>query len=94
MEKLGNMQDHPENPTVEYVKNLTEPTDRFLCKLSDNWADFKFRGFKIREMTQNITLVDVPDEESDHDPKFTEELEEDPSKRMIKYHLGPDFLQL
>ena len=45
-------------------------------------------------MTQNITLVDVPDEEQDHDPAFANELEEDPSKRMIKYHLGPDFLHL
>ena len=88
------MQVHPEIVSVDYVKNLQDPTDRFLCKLSDNWAQFKFRGFKIREMTQNITLVDVPDEEQDHDPAFASELEEDPSKRMIKYHLGPDFLHL
>ena len=42
-------------------------------------------------MISNITLVEVPDDEVDN-----EDLEDsdDPSKRMIKYHLGPDFLYL
>ena len=66
MVEVGNtQQEHPENPTVEYVKQLSNPTDRFLCKLSDNWAVFRFRGFKIRDMVSNITLVEVPDDEEE-----------------------------
>ena len=55
------VQNHPEDITVDYVANLTEPTDRFLCKLSDNWPDFKFGAFKIRDCVSKITLVDVPE---------------------------------
>ena len=54
-------QSHPDKITVEYVKNLKVPTNRFLCKLSDNWTKFRFGGFKIRDMVSKITLVDVPD---------------------------------
>ena len=83
---------HPatDEVTVDYVSNLTEPTDKFLCKLSDNWPKFKFAGFKIRDCVSNITLVDVP--ESDVDEEATDE--DGPDKRVIKYHLGPQFLQL
>ena len=65
VEIAGKTQEHPAEPTIEYVKSLTEPTDRFLCKLSDNWAKFRFRGFKIRDMISNITLVEVPDDEEE-----------------------------
>ena len=30
-------QKHPDVITPEYVSQLTRPTDKFLCKLSDNW---------------------------------------------------------
>jgi len=43
-------------------------------------------------MVSNITLVEVPDD--DEDLNVDNEFDEDPSKRLIKYHLGPDFLQL
>ena len=54
-------QSHPDIITAEYVMNLQEPTDRFLCKLVDNWPKFKFGGFKIRDMVSKLTLVDVPE---------------------------------
>ena len=66
-----------------------EPTDRFLCKLSDNWPKFKFGGLKIRDCVSKLTLVDVPEQE---DADVSDE--DDPSTRVIKYHLGPDFLKL
>ena len=81
----------PSDVTPEYVKTLKAPTDRFLCKLTDNWAKFRFRGFKIRDMISNITLVEVPDDDIENEDLSDED---DPSKRMIKYHLGPDFLYL
>ena len=69
---------------------LTDPTNVFLCKLVDNVPKFKFGGFKIRDCLSNITLVEVPDQEVDNDVSD----EDDPSTRVIKYHLGPDFLRL
>ena len=77
--------------TPDYVKQLTGPTDKFLCKLTDNWAKFRFRGFKIRDMVSNITLVEVPDDDIENEQLSDDD---DPTKRMIKYHLGPDFLYL
>ena len=77
--------------TAELVKTLTTPTDKFLCKISDNWPSLKFGGFKIRDMISGLTLVEVQDEDVDNDSiKDTD----DPSTRVIKYHLGPDFLRL
>ena len=83
-------QEHPEHVTSEYVKNLRNPTDQFLCKLSDNWAKFKFGGFKIRDMISKIVLVEV--EESDQDQSLSDL--DNPETRVIKYHLGPQFLNL
>jgi protein unc-119 len=46
-------------------------------------------------MTSNIELVNVPDDPEDLNVEnYDKSLDEDPSKRMIKYHLGPDFLEL
>ena len=41
-------------------------------------------------MVSKITLVDVPDQDVDNDISDLD----DPSIRVIKYHLGPDFLEL
>ena len=43
-------------------------------------------------MISNITLVDVPAEEITSEQMLSDM--DDPSKRLIKYHLGPDFLHL
>ena len=51
-----------------------------------------FKGFRIRDMISNITLVDVPIDEIENDQALNEA--DDPSKRLIKYHFGPDFLHL
>ena len=73
------------------MKSLNQPTDQFLCKLSDNWANLKFGGFKIRDMLSGITLVEVQDDDIDNESVTDSD---DPSTRVIKYHLGPDFLRL
>ena len=83
--------DISEGPTPDFVKSLDKPAEKFLCKLSDNWAQFKFKGFRIRDMVSNITLVDVPEDDVEND-NLNED--DDPTKRLIKYHLGPDFLEL
>ena len=78
-------------PTPDDIRALDRPADNFLCKLSDNWARFKFKGFKIRDIVSNITLVEVPEDDVEND-NWDEA--DDPTKRLIKYHLGPDFLEL
>ena len=84
--------DIPEVITPEFVQGLKGPTNRFLCKLSDNTPKFAFKGFKIRDIPSNITLVDVPADEIENEEELNED--DDPTKRLIKYHLGPDFLRL
>eukprot|EP00351_Strombidinopsis_sp_SopsisLIS2011_P006011 CAMPEP_0116878378 /NCGR_PEP_ID=MMETSP0463-20121206/10126_1 /TAXON_ID=181622 /ORGANISM="Strombidinopsis sp, Strain SopsisLIS2011" /LENGTH=126 /DNA_ID=CAMNT_0004526535 /DNA_START=138 /DNA_END=518 /DNA_ORIENTATION=- len=42
-------------------------------------------------MVSNITLVEVEESEVDNDNLSDED---DPSTRVVKYHLGPDFLRL
>ena len=51
-----------------------------------------FKGFRIRDMVSNITLVDVPIDDIEENQNLNEA--DDPSKRLIKYHFGPDFLHL
>merc|ERR1712060_1038718 len=82
----------PEDITPEYVRSLTAPTDQFLCRLSDNTPRLKFKGFRIRDMISNLTLVDVPNEDMTDEELLSDN--DDPTKRLIKYHLGPDFLHL
>ena len=82
----------PIDVSPEYVRSLTAPTDQFLCRLTENWPQLKFKGFKIRDMISNITLVDVPVDEIESEDNLTDA--DDPTKRLIKYHFGPDFLHL
>ena len=82
----------PSEVTPDYVRSLTAPTDQFLCRLADNWPKLKFKGFRIRDMISNITLVDVPVDEIESEENLNEA--DDPTKRLIKYHFGPDFLRL
>ena len=42
-------------------------------------------------MVSNIVLVDVPEDDVENE-NLSED--DDPTKRLIKYHLGPDFLEL
>jgi len=82
----------PDDVTTDYVRSLTGPTSGFLCRLADNTPKMQFKGFKIRDMISNITLVDVPIEELESEEDLSEA--DDPTKRLIKYHFGPDFLRL
>lgn len=78
-------------PHPDYIRSLTEPTEKFLCSLKDNTFNIKFGAFRIRDMVSGFTLVDV--QESDLDSTITEEMD-DPKIRLLKYHFGPDFLTL
>jgi hypothetical protein len=80
----------PDVVTPDFVRSLTAPTDQFLCRLADNSPKLQFKGFRIRDMVSNITLVDVPIDDIEDDSNLNEA--DDPTKRLIKYHFGPDFL--
>ena len=51
----------------------------------------KFGAFRIRDMDSGLTLIDVKEEDLDTEV-LSEEM--DPSMRLLKYHFGPDFLEL
>ena len=73
----------------EYVSALCEATDRFLCPLSANIYGIEFVYFKVRDLESGMVLFEVQNEEDE-----LHEVIEDDSIRTIKYHLGPDFLNL
>jgi hypothetical protein len=76
--------------TIEYVKSLTSPAEKFLCSLSDNIYDIKFLSFRVRDLDSGFVLFEVEDNEENNE---TSEPVSD-ENRVIKYHLGPDFLEL
>ena len=84
--------------SVAEVLKLTEPTTKFMCKLSDNIYGVKFGAFKIRDMESGFVIVDIREEDrpSDEDEKTLEGMtpEEEISVRTVRYHLGPEFLEL
>ena len=79
-----------EEITPDYVTSLTEATDRFLCPLSANIYGIEFVYFKVRDLESGTVLFEVVNEDED---QASEPIEDD-SLRTIKYHLGPDFLNL
>ena len=90
--------------TPEIVREFKEFTPKFLCTRDANTYKIKFKRFKLRDLDTDFVLFDVsddsPDGENDIDNnENTEEnnkIDEDifKSPRTIRYHLGPDFLDL
>lgn len=74
----------------EGVRKLTKFTDSFFCKIKDNIFDIKFVNFRVRDLDSGFVLFEVKDEGE----KETEIVEVEDDLRIIKYHLGPDFLDL
>ena len=82
-----------EKITAEYIKSLNDFTDTFLCELSDNTYKIRFLRFSVRDMDSGYVLFEVADEEGVQNPIEIEQ-ESDNSSRTMKYHLGPEFLEL
>lgn len=83
-----------EKITVDYIKSLNTVTNKFLCQLKDNIYNIKFKEFSVRDMDSGYVLFEVNDEEVENN--LNGELEEniDDTSRCMKYHLGPEFLDL
>jgi hypothetical protein len=76
------------------ARKLTKYTDKFMCNLSDNTYKIKFLLFKVRDLESNQVLFEVASDTNDEETEQTTETVEDDEKRIIKYHLGPEFLDL
>jgi hypothetical protein len=84
----------PINP--EYARNLTDFTDNFLCELKDNVYNIKFLKFRVRDMDSGYVLFEVCDEEDKSEDMNGTEIDSENANtsRTIRYHLGPEFLEL
>jgi len=82
-----------EKITIEYVRNLNKFTDNFLCDLKDNIYNIKFREFGVRDLDTGYILFEVTEEENiENNGEIEEEICD--ISRCMKYHLGPEFLDL
>ena len=86
--------------TPDVVRSYTQFTPKFLCGLDANIYNIKFKRFKVRDIESDFVLFDVSDDSNENDTEAqtqqTENEETDiyKSPRLIRYHLGPDFLDL
>jgi hypothetical protein len=87
------MDNKADNISPDYVKNIGEYTDKFLCELRDNTYNIKFLKFTVRDLESGFILFEVADEEALENPNIVQE-ETDDVSRSMKYHLGPEFLEL
>lgn len=89
-----------DNITPEIVREYKEFTPKFLCGLKANTFNIRFRKFKVRDMDSGYVLFEVSDDSPDapdkNQPDIIEPKDEpiESSPRTIRYHLGPDFLDL
>lgn len=88
-----------ETITPDTVRQFKAPTDKFLCSPSANIYNIKFKKFKMRDLDSEFVLFEVEDDspEQTEEDKAKEEKqpeEIDDKARTIRYHLGPDFLEL
>ena len=96
-----------EKITPDVVRSYTGFTPKFLCGMSSNIYNIRFKRFKVRDIETDFVLFDVSDdsEDSNNNENMPEELKDEnlkkiedediyKSPRMIRYHLGPDFLDL
>ena len=90
-----------DNITPEYVKSLNDFTHKFLCKVSDNKYKIRFLRFSVRDIDSGYVLFEVEDEEGMQNPhpitsefESNEDKSDENSTRTMKYHLGPEFLEL
>jgi hypothetical protein len=85
--------------TPEHVLDLQEATADFLCPITANTYCIDFVYFRIRDLDTNQVLVEVARDEDEESKEETVKAEEEipdqpPASRTIRYHFGPDFLQL
>lgn len=91
-----------ETITPDIARNYQGYTDKFLCEKSANIYYIKFRKFRVRDMDSDFVLFEVSDDsasdelspENQTQPEEIDQSVNDNNTRTIRYHLGPDFLEL
>ena len=94
--------------TPDVVRDYKQFTPKFLCSLDANIYNILFRKFRIRDIESDIVLFEVgddsdinPEDTDEEEENRNEEIEKAKieeekniykSKRMIRFRLGPDFL--
>jgi hypothetical protein len=81
----------PEQITPEYVIQLTQASDYFLCPNSANVYQVDFIAFKIRNLDDGQVLFEVA--KAPEDIGIFEQ-DGDDSARSIAYNFGPHFLDI
>lgn len=81
-----------ENVTPHFVRKLSHYTEDFLCKVSENIFHIRFLKFRVRDLDSETVLFEVEDEKTDEMEKTS--LAEIDENRLIRYHLGPEFLDI
>ena len=82
-----------EKITVEYIKSLTSVTNKFLCQVKDNIYNIKFKQLLVRDLDSGFILFEVNDEENiENNGEMEDDIND--NSRCMKYHLGPEFLDL
>lgn len=79
------------NITLDEVRKFPTYTDKFYCKLSDNIYNIRFVNFRVRDLDSDFVLFEVKDESTEENV-IPDDI--DDNLRIIRYHLGPDFLDL
>lgn len=82
-----------DNVTPDYVRKLEGYTDTFLCSTSANIYKIRFTKFRVRDLDSGSVLFEVEEEKNEETEKNSAQAESD-EDRLIRYHLGPDFLDL
>lgn len=77
--------------TPEEALQLTGPTPTFFGPIVDKQYGIKFGAFRMRDIESGIVLFDIEAEDRD---EVVEESSLSDEDKTIKYHFGPDFLEL
>jgi len=84
-----------DNITPDYVLKLNKYSDNFLCGIDANTYQLRFIKFRVRDLDSETVLFEVEEEMSEPSNKNNgSNKNESDESRMIRYHLGPDFLEL
>mmetsp|Transcript_36304 Transcript_36304/g.93599 ORF Transcript_36304/g.93599 Transcript_36304/m.93599 type:complete len:188 (+) Transcript_36304:98-661(+) len=78
--------------TPDYVNQLTQPTEVFMCPLSANVYKIDFVAFKIRAVEDNSESLLFEVRKDPEEEQAPLDDNEDDSVRSIRYHFGPSFL--
>ncbi len=78
--------------TPEYVRNLSGYTENFLCGVTENIYNIRFIKFRVRDLESETVLFEVEEDKSEETDKQNSQQTDE--NRLIRYHLGPDFLDL